>query len=255
MPGLGRALFFAGPGVDMLHTMSAPYAIRMPCDIRSVAVGDHSVVFIDDFLQDPHAVVEAAAAATFAPASAPGGKTGYPGLRAPAPADYMQAITALLDPLIKVNFGVPQALPVKMGLSAFSLTTTAPEALGPWQRLPHFDASTPHHMAAVLYLCGPEHGGTGFYRHNATGLQRITPDHRERYLDACHAELQRGLPPARYFDRSDERYTFLGMMPARFNRLAVYPGSLLHSACIDPRHSLSADPRRGRLTVNTFYDF
>ena len=45
------------------------------------------------------------------------------------------------------------------------------------------------------------------------------------------------------------------MMPARFNRLVVYPGSLLHSACIHPVRSLSSDPRQGRLTVNTFYDF
>jgi len=45
------------------------------------------------------------------------------------------------------------------------------------------------------------------------------------------------------------------MMPARFNRLVVYPGSLLHTACINPACSVNADPRRGRLTVNTFYDF
>jgi hypothetical protein len=142
-----------------------------------------------------------------------------------------------------------------VGLSAFSLTTTSPEALGPLQRTPHFDASTPHYMAALLFLCDQTHGGTGFYRHNATGLQRITADNRERYLDVYHEEVNRRRPPARYFDRSDEQFTFLGMMPARFNRLVVYPGSLLHSACINPALSLSSDPRQGRLTVNTFYDF
>jgi len=233
--------------------MSEPLAIRMPPDVRSVRIGEHHIVFIDSFLEDPQALVQAACDSRFEPASAPG--QGYPGLRAPAPEGYTAALTELLEPLIKANFPVPEALPVKVGLSAFSLTTTPPEALGPRQRTPHFDASTPHHMAALLYLCEPVHGGTGFYRHNATGWQRITADNRERFLDVYHDEINRRRPPARYFDRSDEQFTLLGMLPARFNRLVVYPGSLLHSACIHPVASLSSDPRRGRLTVNTFYDF
>jgi hypothetical protein len=235
--------------------MTASVALRMPPDVRSVNIGGQAVVFIDDFLQDPDALVEVACRSTFEPADTRGEQKGYPGLRAPAPAAYTRAVTELLDPLIKVNFQVPEQLDIKVGLSAFSLTATPPEALGPLQRTPHFDASTPHCMAALLYLCDKTHGGTGFYRHNATGCQRITAENRERYLDVYHEEVNRRVPPARYFDRSDEQFTFLGMVPARFNRLVVYPGSLLHSACIDPGRSLSADPRRGRLTVNTFYDF
>jgi len=235
--------------------MSASFAIRMPPDVQSVNIGGHTIVFIDDFLEDPQALVEAACGSRFEPAAPPAERKGYPGLRAPAPEAYTEALTELLDPLIKVNFPVPEELPVKVGLSAFSLTTTPPEALGPLQRTPHFDASTPHYMAALLYLCDETHGGTGFYRHNATGLQRITAENRERYLDAYHQEVNRQPPALRYFDRSDGRFTFLGMMPARFNRLVVYPGSLLHSACINPARSLSSDPRSGRLTVNTFCDF
>jgi hypothetical protein len=232
-----------------------PFAIRTPPDVQCVDIGGAKVVFVDDFLQDPHALVEAACAGCFEPPANSAEMKGYPGVRAPAPAAYTQALTELLDPLIRVNFGVPESLRIKVGLSAFSLTTTAPEALGPLQRTPHFDASTPHHMAALLYLCDASHGGIGFYRHNATGWQRITADNRERYLDTYHQEVNRRAPLPRYFDRSDEQFTFLGMLPARFNRLAVYPGGLLHSACIHPARSLSRDPRHGRLTVNTFYDF
>ncbi|MEK8031779.1 DUF6445 family protein [Ideonella sp. DXS29W] len=235
--------------------MIPAFSVRMPCDVQSVNIGGHTVVFIDDFLQQPHALVEAACASAFEAAGSVTEKKGYPGVRAPAPLAYTQALTALADPLIKANFPIPADLPVKVGLSAFSLTTTAPEALGPLQCTPHFDASSPHYMAVLLYLCDSQHGGTGFYRHNATGLQRITAADRERYLDVYHQEVNLRRPAARYFDRSDERFTFLGMMPARFNRLVVYPGSLLHSACINPACSLSSDPRRGRLTVNTFYDF
>ena len=235
--------------------MSSSIAIRMPPDIQSVDIGGQGVVFIDNFLQDPQALVEIACRCRFEASATRAEQKGYPGLRAAAPAAYTQTLTELLDPLIKINFQVPEHLGIKVGLSAFSLTTTPPDELGPLQRMPHFDASTPHYMATMLWLCDESHGGTGFYRHNATGLQRITAENRERYLDACHEELNRGLSPARYFDRSDERYTFLGMMPARFNRLVVYRGSLLHSACINPARSLSSDPRQGRLTVNTFCDF
>ncbi|MDY0745161.1 DUF6445 family protein [Paucibacter sp. R3-3] len=231
------------------------FQIRMPPNIQSVQIGEHTVVFIDDFLENPQALKEAACRAEFTPYARVPERKGYPGLRADVPTAYSAALTALMDPLIRLNFGVPEALPLRKAACAFSLTTTPPEALGPLQRTPHFDASTPNHMAVLLYLCDGEHGGTGFYRHKATGLQQITTDGRERFLDSYYAELNARPPQPRYFDDSDEHFEFLGMMPARFNRLVVYRGSLLHSAIVDPMRGLSADPRRGRLTVNSFYDF
>src|SRR5919197_388909 len=121
--------------------MSLPVDIRMPPDIQSVNVGGQSIVFIDNFLQDPQALVEAACRSRFEPSATRAEQKGYPGLRATAPAAYTQTITELMEPLIKVNFQVPEHLGIKVGLSAFSLTTTAPAELGPFQRTPHFDAS------------------------------------------------------------------------------------------------------------------
>jgi hypothetical protein len=235
--------------------MSEPFAVRMPPDVQSVQVGAHQLVFIDDFLDDPQALVDAAAQAGFAPYPGVAERKGYPGVRAPVPADYSANLTALLEPLIRQNFGVPLDLALRKSECAFSLTTVSPEALGPLQRTPHFDASTPHHMAVLLYLCGPEHGGTGFYRHRASGLQQVTADNREAFLDRYYAELNARPPAQRYFDDSDAHFEFLGMMPARFNRLVVYRGSLLHSAVVNPALSIHGDPRTGRLTVNSFYDF
>lgn len=235
--------------------MNDPYALRMPPDIQSVQVGEHQVVFIDDFLENPEALFEAACRSEFQPYPGVAERKGYPGLRAAVPEDYSLNLTALMDPLIRLNFQVPEALPLRKSECAFSLTTTPPQALGPLQRTPHFDASTPHHMAVLLYLCDETHGGTGFYRHRATGLQQVTADNREHYLDVYYEEINARPPRPRYFDVSDEQFEFLGRIPARFNRLVAYRGSLLHSACINPLNSLSSDPRHGRLTVNTFYDF
>ena len=235
--------------------MEDPFAIRMPPDIRSVAIGDHQAIIMDDFLVDPHALLDIAARSTFAPYPHLEHRKGYPGIRAEAPAEYSQTIADLLVPLIHTNFGVPETLPMRKSMCAFSLTTLPPTALGPLQCTPHFDASTPHHMAILLYLCDGRHGGTGFYRHNASGLQQITEATREAYLDTYYEEINARRPAQRYFDQSDAQFTLLGLIPAKFNRMVVYPGSLLHSACLNPALSLSADPRAGRLTVNSFYDF
>jgi hypothetical protein len=235
--------------------MADNFSLRMPPDIQSVVIGEHQVVFIDNFLQDPLPLLEMAWRSEFSPYPGLADKKGYPGVRAPVPGEYSENITDLLEPLIKLNFQVPEHLDIRKSVCAFSLTNVEPENLGPLQRTPHFDASTPYHMAALLYLCDESHGGTGFYRHNATGLQQITAATRENYLDIYYREINSRHPKPRYFDKSDEQFTFLGMIPARFNRLVVYPGSLLHSACIHPRRSISSDPRSGRLTVNTFYDF
>lgn len=234
--------------------MTEAFAIRMPPDIRSVRIGEHPLVFIDDFLEDPQALLAAARAARFEPCPGADERRGYPGVRAPVPRAYSERLTELLDPLIKANFDVPEELAVKKTPCAFSLTTVAPQELGPLQRVPHFDASTPHYMAVLLFLCGDHHGGTAFYRHRASGLQQITAENRERYGELIYDQVDRAPAPPRYFVDSDAHFELLGVMPARFNRLVVYRGSLLHSAIVNPQR-LSADPLQGRLTVNTFYDF
>ncbi|MDR7333910.1 DUF6445 family protein [Roseateles asaccharophilus] len=231
-----------------------PFAIRMPPEVRSVRVGGHQVVLIDDFLADPRPLADAARTASYAPYPGVAERKGYPGVRAPVPADYSAALTALVEPLVRQNFGVPDTLALHKSECAFSLTTVAPGELGALQRTPHFDASSPHHMAVLLYLCDDAHGGTGFYRHKATGLQQITAGQVDAFERQRVAELDAQAPAQRYFDDSDDCFEFLGMMPARFNRLVVYRGSLLHSAIVNPQR-LSADPRTGRLTVNSFYDF
>lgn len=235
--------------------MNIPFSIRVPLVIQTVKVGEHQALIIDNFLEDPDAMLEIAARSEFLPYPGYADRKGYPGVRAPAPANYSYSITTFLEPLIKTHFSVPEQLDIRKSICAFSLTTMLAEELGPLQRTPHFDASTPHHMAVLLYLCDDRHGGTGFYHHNATGLQQITEDTREHYLDAYYEEINANRPAQRYFDDSNEHFKFLGMIPAKYNRLVIYHGSLLHTACINPTLSIDNNPRTGRLTVNTFYDF
>ena len=88
-------------------------------------------------------------------------------------------------------------------------------------------------------------------RRNLTAHEQLTSVLNRAY----YAEINAKHPAQRYFDDSDSQFTLLGLIPAKFNRLVVYRGSLLHSACVNPALSLNANPRAGRLTVNSFYDF
>lgn len=235
--------------------MSTPVAIRMPPDIQSITIGEHQALIIDDFLSDPQALKAIAVDSQFGEYPNYRNHKGYPGIRADAPFDYSSTITALLEPVIKANFDVPEELALRKSVCAFSLTTMPATELSALQRTPHFDSSTPHHFAVLLYLCDERHGGTGFYRHRASGLQQITASNRERYLDMYYEEVNKESPAQRYFDAPNKQFEFLGMIPAKFNRLVAYRGSLLHTACIHPQLSIQSDPRLGRLTVNTFYEF
>ncbi|PXX43340.1 DUF6445 family protein [Undibacterium pigrum] len=239
----------------MAHKADDAFLLCAEPNIQCVSIGEHQAIIIDDFLQDPDAMKNIALNSAFEPYPNFDNKKGYPGVRAQAPAKYSSNITEFLEPVIKLNFGIPEELPLRKSMCAFSLTTIPAQQLGPLQRTPHFDASTPYHMAVLLYLCDEKHGGTGFYRHKATGLQQITEATREHYLDVYYEEINAIQPPPRYFDDSNEHFSFLGMIPAKFNRLVIYRGSLLHTACINPAISINANPDSGRLTVNTFYNF
>jgi hypothetical protein len=101
----------------------------------------------------------------------------------------------------------------------------SPDGLGMIQGAPYVDLSSPRHMAVLLYLWGADHGGTGFYRYVARGIQRIKPQNYQHCSDVYCEELQSEEPNLPYVDHSDRRFAFLGMMPARFNPLVVNPGS------------------------------
>jgi hypothetical protein len=223
--------------------------------IENREISNNKLLVIDNFLKNPEHLKKQALINTYSLYPEHKEKKGYPGIRAAAPKDYSYNLTIFLEPIIKTEFEIPSHLDIRKSVCAFSLMTTEPQDLGPLQSTPHFDASTPYHIAVLLYLCNEEHGGTAFYRHNATGLDRITADNRENYLDIYYEELNAKRPSPGYFGDSNGFFTKTGMIEAKFNRLVLYRGSMLHAPFIDPSISIDPNPATGRLTVNTFYDF
>jgi hypothetical protein len=209
------------------------------------------VLVVDALMRSASALVDYAAdEVAFEDAGGPQG--GYPGLRAPAPLPYVNAVVRGLDPLVREAFGLGD---VKLARAEcrLSMVTTPPSDLKATQRVPHVDTFDPLQFAFLHYLCDPRFGGTAFYRQRATGFEAITAQRgaayvqaRDRVIAAAHADYIRS-------DTAD--YEQIGAVEARFDRLIVYRSRLLHSGLIPAGIDLPANPRGGRLTANIFVGY
>src|SRR5204862_135772 len=104
---------------------------------------------LDGLMRAPEALIDYAATETgFAPVHGPQG--GYPGIRAPAPLDYVEAVVRALDPAVRDAFELGA---VRLGRAEcnFSLVTLAPGTLLPSQRAPHIDTTDPLQFAFLHY--------------------------------------------------------------------------------------------------------
>ncbi|QIL89795.1 hypothetical protein GNX18_08580 [Microbulbifer sp. SH-1] len=227
----------------------------MNTQVLSVGEEKNTVVVIDDFLDAPENLVVFASQASFAPWPMAAERKGYPGVRAAAPEHHGARMMERLDSVIRRHFSVPASHELKIHQETLNLITVPEAELGPLQRAPHFDTSAPGLYAVLLYLCDESHGGTGFYRHKSTGYETISPQRVEHYLDCCYIEFNKYRRPQKYCLDSDDLFTRVGFVPARFNRLVIYRGNTLHSANILNEKSISFDPVEGRLTANLFVSY
>jgi hypothetical protein len=106
------------------------------------------------------------------------------------------------------------------------------------------------------YLNDGPYCDTGLFRHRETGYERVTAGNVDGYIAARERWVDRNGPgEACYIKGSDAQFELYDRVEYRPNRLAVYPGCLLHSGLVDPAVDIDADPRSGRLTANVFVDF
>jgi hypothetical protein len=136
--------------------------------------------------------------------------------------------------------------------ASFSLVTVPPSELSRPQRAPHFDSCDPKHIALLHYLSVPEHSGTAFYRHRATGIERVTAANIARFVRTAQQDAAKLSDDAGYISGSDPFFDQIELVEAVPDRLVIYQGSLLHSGLIPSTMTFSADPSIGRLTANFF---
>jgi len=212
-------------------------------------IGDSAspVVVIDEFAPDPNRLVDDAAMLGFAPMG-----IHYPGIRAPIARRILAPMLARIEPLIVQVFGYAR---VEVSDAFYSLVTTEPDALTPIQRIPHFDGVEPGRLALLHYLAPDAPGGTAFYCHRATGLEIVTAANLAHYRQALDADLAReGIPASSYIDGDTALFAQIARFDGRFNRAILYRGNSLHCAWLPAGTRFDADPRAGRLTLNTFLD-
>ena len=167
---------------------------------------------------------------------------------------YVRSVLRRLDEPVRRQFFKTSVQLDRFDCS-FSLVTRAPEELTPLQRVPHIDVATETRVAILHYLCGPEFGGTAFFRQDATGLEQVGPADRKRYLEARSRDLAKLSQDNQYPTASTPGYSRTTFSEARFNRLVAYRSFSLHSGIIDNPDLLSVDPAKGRLTANFFVDY
>jgi hypothetical protein len=225
----------------MLHTPAITMLPLVGCGER--------VLVIDDATRQAEHLIAAAARAPFEPAGDVG--SGYPGLLGPVPRAYADALVAFVMPLLPRHFDTGPIRPARVRCN-LSLATTPPDALNDLQTIPHADSANPLHFAAVHYLCDDHHGGTGFFRHRATGHAVLTPEHVDPFNAAVGKELARSSAKPCYPDETHPHFALIGHCRARMDRLVIYRSSLFHSALIPRLPDDPADPRKRRLTGNLF---
>ncbi len=230
--------------------MDSPAAIavnpKAVVTLRRIGREGHPLLVIDDVLVDADALVETAAATAFGDPVA----AYYPGLNAPMPRDYLLTLMPILRPSFERAFGISRQ--IEMVASGFFALSTQPlENLGPLQKIPHYDQISADSLAMVHYLAKDMGGGTGFFRHTATGFEAIDAARRETYLNRMADELETA-DLSHFTGARTPNYELLETAELRFNRLIVYPSNVLHCALFDGAR-LDADPRTGRLTANSFF--
>lgn len=210
------------------------------------------VFILDNFLENlAPALLQNVEALNFSAAS-----TYYPGIQATLPEDYIVAVVRALMPVLKKIYSIPVDYQLKYFDSYYSLVTHAASELSIEQQIPHFDGTERYRFALLHYLNPSEHGGTAFYRHNPTGIERVSESNAEQYLSSVNQYFnQNGAPKGRYIDSSNRQFTKIGEIPYLQNRMAIYPGNFLHSGTIMSDKDIDPNPISGRLTANIFINF
>jgi len=217
--------------------------------LRHIGEERQPLLVVDDVLADPDAMIDAARAAEFYTPP----HTNYPGLNANLPEAYYRTVVTALRGPIAAAFGLSSDAVLRY-FGFFALATTGIADAQPIQKIPHHDGPDPGRLAMVHYLCRGDHGGTGFFRHKATGFESVDQARQDPYVAIAKAQLAAaGVGGAAFAGLDMADYDLIGQAECVFNRLIVYRNHVLHSALLSPRGA-GADPGQGRLTANGFIE-
>lgn len=212
----------------------------------------HACYVIDDALLEPERWVDYAVAHAADFEDSP--HNAYPGPELWMPDAFSTQLDAYFAAHVRRLLGARRT--VRM-YSRLALATQAPETLQPRQWLCHIDqlatVAGQSVAASVLYLFHDATlGGTSFYVPTRPLAEIAQLKHDSGVMDAVSFSAKYGLQPG-YMTASNEWFHKAVTVPARWNRLIFYSGTVFHCAQMSSPDRLTADPRTGRLTLNGFF--
>ena len=176
----------------------------------------------------------------------------YPGVRARVPAEFSRPFHAWLTRTLHCAGVLEESSNIHDDASFFSIVNKNRANLLPLQRIPHYDSTDPRVFAAVIYLFDRANSGTSFYRHRATGYEKINDDNEHNYKTALNHNMKHLGPPAReYTNGSNVLFERIHSVDSAFNRIVIYSGNVLHAADIDGSLFDSKENSQWRLTVSS----
>jgi len=221
--------------------------------IESVEIGPQQYAYVvDDALLNPDQLVELAVLypeRLCRPAgSAPAGVEWW------MPAEFAGRLDDFFRLHVRRLLGGRRMLSMSCRLS---MLNASPRELAPpawWCPRDHGGGHPDQRMAAsVLYLFRDSAlGGISFYRPTRS------PHETEQLLvdaatmDGTSFTQRYGVDPDGVL-RSNEHFECAGRVPARWNRMVFYDGSVLQRSDVTQPERLDADPRKGRLTLDGFF--
>ena len=195
-----------------------------------------SLIIQDDFLRDPEAARQAALALNYDPNFKRGN---YPGLLSTGPlpiAGLDEAVSGLIGVKVKPQPG-PTHAHCRLTLAGDKGTSGV-----------HID---PCFYSGILYLSLPEHcrGGTEFFRHKRTGLDRV-PTNPTDTIRAGYDDINRLIDEVVNQDTNKPaRWERSFTVPMRFNRLILFNPWMFHNSGA----AFGRSPETGRLVNLMFF--
>lgn len=226
------------------------FNLRPQVQVVPLYEGRHCLV-IDNALREPQRWVDWACAqrAHFTPSA-----HAYPGLELWLAEGATARFGDYFAQHVRGRLGARRTLTLANRLS---LVTVAPDDLLPRQRLCHRDnpgmVADQCVVASVIYLFhDPRLGGTSFFRPRRSPEQTEQMAFDARLLDGDRFAQRYPELGSGYMAGSNDWFEQVATVDAAWNRAIFYDGGIYHSGAIAAPERLSADPARGRLTMNGF---
>ena len=217
----------------------------------SIPYTNLNAYIIDDFLLNADSVLHFAKnIAYFNPMHAD--NSYYPGVRDNMPEPYIRLLHDFFQQsIIPKLVGREQSTAI-IHKSLISLVTCLPSQLLTEQKMPHVDSCKSSEYAFVHYLSGQELGGTSIYRYIPKNIVELNEQDEVILDDMLNEVSSKSNEHNGYITDSTSLFEQVLKVEAKFNRLVIYQGNLLHGANLISKESYSGDTAKGRFSITSF---